>query len=205
MLEQALLYAITPDLEPEQLTGLVGAVLRGGADVIQLRHKGLTRGRLLDLARMLGETVHMAGALFIVNDHLDIALLAGADGVHLGQADLPISEARRIAGSGFLIGASAATPAAARLAAEAGADYIGAGPAYATSVKADKPAIGPQRIRDVAESVAVPVFAIGGITTDNVAGLVAAGLRRACVINGLARAHEPEQAARALKQALLRG
>lgn len=204
MLEHARLYAITPDLQPERLTTLVAAVLRGGADVVQLRHKAMARGRLLDLARALGETVHMAGAVFIVNDHLDIALLAGADGVHLGQGDLPVAEARRIAGPDFIIGASAASPAAARLAAGAGADYIGAGPAYATPVKAGKPVIGPEGIRDVAAAVEIPVFAIGGITTENVAGLVAVGVGRACVINALARAPEPERAARDLKQALLR-
>lgn len=205
MLERARLYAITPDLEPDQLTALVAAALRGGADVVQLRHRTMPRGRLLDLARSLGETVHMAGAVFIVNDHLDIALLAGADGVHLGQTDLPITEARRIAGADFIIGASAASPAAARVAAGAGADYIGAGPAYATAVKPDKPVIGPEGIADVAAAVSIPVFAIGGITTGNVADLVAAGVGRACVINGLARSADPERAARDLKQALLRG
>src|SRR5438270_7776548 len=114
VLEAARLYAITPDAEPEVLSRLVGAVLRGGADIVQLRHKSLGRGRLLELARRLAAMVHDAGALFIVNDHLDIALLAGADGVHLGADDLPPAAARRVAPEGFLVGASAGTAELAR-------------------------------------------------------------------------------------------
>ena len=95
MLEAARLYAITPDAEPDAVVGLVGAVLRGGADVVQLRHKTLARGALLDLAGRLAALVHGAGRLFIVNDHLDIALIAGADGVHLGAHDLPLDRSRQ--------------------------------------------------------------------------------------------------------------
>ena len=204
MLEAARLYAITPDAEPETLPGLVGAVLRGGADVVQLRHKTLGRGRLLELARRLAESVHAAGRLFIVNDHLDIALLSGADGVHLGEDDLPLEAARRMAPPGFLLGASASTPGSARTAVAAGADYLGAGPAFATAVKPEKPVIGPVGVAAVAAAVAVPVFAIGGVEAGNAASLVAAGVRRACVIGGLARAADPEAAARELKAALAR-
>ena len=144
MLEAARLYAITPDAEPDAVVGLVGAVLRGGADVVQLRHKTLARGRLLELAAVLEKMVHQANRLFIVNDHLDIALIAGADGVHLGDDDLPLEAARRVAGDGFLIGASANTPGLARAAVAAGADYLGCGPAFATSIKPDKAVIGPR-------------------------------------------------------------
>ena len=181
---------------------LVGAVLRGGADVVQLRHKTLARGRLLELARELATLVHREGKVFIVNDHLDIALLAGADGAHLGAGDLPLEAARRVAGAGFLLGASANTPGLARAAVAAGADYLGCGPAFATSIKPDKAVIGPERVAAVAASVTVPVFAIGGIDGSNIGQLVAAGVHRACVIRGLAEAPDPEAVARELRTAL---
>ena len=202
MLEAARLYAITPDAEPAKILDLVGAVLRGGADVVQLRHKVLARGELLELALEVGRLVHDAGRIFIVNDHLDLALLAGADGVHLGQDDLPLEAARRVAGREFLIGASANTPELARAAVAAGADYLGAGPAYPTGVKPEKTAIGPAGITGVAKAVPVPVFAIGGVEPGNVAQLVAAGIRRVCLIRGLAQSPDPEAAARELKAAL---
>ncbi|HEY8760510.1 MAG TPA: thiamine phosphate synthase [Candidatus Dormibacteraeota bacterium] len=202
MLEAARLYAITPDAEPDAVVSLVGAVLRGGADVVQLRHKALARGVLLDLAGRLAALVHEAGRLFIVNDHLDIALLAEADGVHLGADDLPLEAARRVAGPRFLIGASANTPVLAREAVAAGADYLGAGPAFATSIKLGKAVIGPEGVAAVAAAVEVPVFAIGGIEAGNLGLLLAAGVHRACVIRGLAEAADPEAAARRLRAVL---
>ncbi len=202
VLEQARLYAITPEAAPERILVLVDSLLRGGVDVVQLRQKSLARFELLDLARRLASLVRAAPALFIVNDHLDIALLAGADGVHLGATDLPVADARAVAGPHFIVGASASTPAAARLAAAEGADYIGAGPAFPTPVKPAKQVIGPAGVLAVAGAVPVPVFAIGGITADNVADLVAAGVRRACIMHGLASAPDPARAAGDLKKAL---
>jgi len=202
VLDAARLYAITPDAEPDAVVRLVGAVLRGGADVVQLRHKTLARGALLDLAGRLATMVHDAGRLFIVNDHLDIALIAGADGVHLGADDLPLEAARRVAGEGFLIGASANTPELAREAVAAGADYLGAGPAFATAIKPEKSVIGPKGVAAVTAAVSVPVFAIGGVEAANLDQLLAAGVHRACVIRGLAEAADPEAAARRLRTAL---
>lgn len=202
MLDRARLYAITPDADPERIVEIVGAVLRGGAEAVQLRHKTLPRGRLLELAMALSAAVHAAGAIFIVNDHLDIAMLAGADGVHLGADDLPVAAARRVAGENFLIGASAGTAAAAVAAVAAGADYLGSGPAFATPIKAGKPAIGPDGVAAVAAAVSVPVFAIGGIELGNVGQLVAAGVRRACVIRALGASPDPERAAREFVAAL---
>lgn len=169
---------------------------------MQLRHKAIPRGELYALAVRLAEMVKGAGAIFIVNDHLDIALLAGADGVHLGADDLPLADARRLAPPPFLIGASANTPETARAAVAGGADYIGCGPAFATPVKAEKAAIGPTGVARVVAAVDVPVFAIGGVNASNVGELVAAGVRRACVIRGLSQAADPEQAAREIKEAL---
>jgi thiamine-phosphate pyrophosphorylase len=201
-LNAARLYVVTPEREPDQLIDYVSAVLRGGADVIQLRHKTLPRGRLLDLARELGRLTANAGALFIVNDHADLALLSGADGVHLGPDDLSIEAARRIGGDRLLIGASASTIDAARAAIAAGADYIGCGATFGTPVKPDKAVIGPEGVSAVAAAVKAPVFAIGGIDESNLSRLTALGLHRVCVIRAIADSPDPEAAARRLRAML---
>ena len=201
-LQSARLYVITPDRPPDQIIDLARAVVRGGADVVQLRHKALARGQLLELALRFRDLTARAGVLFIVNDHADIALAAGADGVHLGPDDLGVDSARRIAPGGFLIGASASSPEAARKAMAAGADYIGSGPAFSTPIKKEKGVIGPAGVAAVTAAVDVPVFAIGGIEEANIAQLTALGLHRACVIRAIAGAAGPEQATRRLRAML---
>ena len=178
--------------------------MRGGADILQLRHKTLARGELLELARRLRRLTADADALFMVNDHVDIALLSEADGVHLGPDDLTIASARRVAGDRLLIGASASTVATALAAIAEGADHLGSGPAFATPIKAEKRVIGPAGIAAIAAAAGadVPVFAIGGIAESNLAQLTAVGLRRACVIRAVADAPDPEQVARRLRAML---
>ncbi len=168
--------------------------------MVQLRHKSMPRGELLSLARELRSL--LTDALFIVNDFVDIALLVGADGVHLGPDDLTIAAARRVAGARLLIGASASTPQLAREAVEHGADYIGCGPAFATPIKTAKQGIGPEAIAAVAKQVDVPVFAIGGIDERNVKQLTALGIRRVCVIRAVGDSPDPEQVARRLRAML---
>jgi thiamine-phosphate pyrophosphorylase len=212
-LQDARLYIVTPDAPAARVIEVAAAAVLGGADVIQLRHKSMPRGELLDLAielrRLLpvhGEVARSAGgagrALFIVNDYVDIALLSGADGVHLGPDDLSIPGARRVAGDRLLIGASASTRDRAREAVAEGADYLGCGPAFATPIKAGKKVLGPAGIAAIASSVKVPVFAIGGIDESNVAELTALGLHRACVIRAVGDAADPAQAARRLRAML---
>jgi thiamine-phosphate pyrophosphorylase len=194
---------ITPDAAPERVVELATAALRGGADVIQLRHKSLARGELLILARTIRDVTHQSSALFIVNDFVDIALLCEADGVHLGPDDLSISAAKSVAGDRLLIGASASNPESARAAVEEGADYLGSGPAFATPIKTEKKVIGPEGVAAIAAVVGdVPVFAIGGIDETNLASLIALGLRRACVIRAVADAADPESATRRLRTIL---
>src|ERR1700736_1496433 len=202
--QKARLYVITPDLgrAHDELRDLARAALRGGADMLQLRHKTLPRGELLALARRLREATTKAGVLFIVNDHVDIALITGADGVHLGPNDMSIEAARRIAPEGFLIGASASSVDAARAAAQAGADYIGSGPAFSTPVKQEKTVIGPAGVAAVAAAVDVPVFAIGGIEESNLPELTSLGIHRACVIRAIADAADPEGASARLRAML---
>ena len=156
------------------------------------------------LARRLRQVTEDAGALFVVNDHVDLALLSQADGVHLGADDLSIGAARRMAGDNLLIGASASTRAAALTAIKSGADYVGCGPAFATPLKPQKVVVGPSGVAEVAEAVGttVPVFAIGGIDASNLGQLTAAGVRRACVVRAVGEAPDPEAAARELRAML---
>jgi len=201
----ARLYAITPEAEaePDAVGRLVAAWLRGGVDVVQLRQKRMARGRLLDLARSLADACAAAGALFVVNDHVDVALLCGAAGVHVGPDDLTVAAARRVAGpAALVIGASASTPEAALQAERDGADYLGTGPAYPTPVKGEKRVIGPAGVAAVAAAVRLPVFAIGGIDRARLPELVAAGVRRVCAIRALGEAADPEAEARAWREAL---
>jgi thiamine-phosphate pyrophosphorylase len=193
-LYSAHLYVITPDAEPDHVLAIAIAAMRGGADIIQLRHKALARGELLALARRLRALV--TEPLFIVNDHVDIALLSQADGVHLGPDDLSIADR-------LLIGASASTTDAARAAVAGGAAYIGCGPAFATPIKTEKKVIGPEGVAAVTAAVApTPVFAIGGIDESNVPLLRASGLNRACVIRAVGDAPDPEEATRRLRAML---
>ncbi|MGH7868291.1 MAG: thiamine phosphate synthase [Candidatus Dormibacteraceae bacterium] len=199
---EAHLYAITPDSSPEDILQLSAAYLRGGVDILQLRSKQLRRPELLELARKLHQLTASAGALLIINDHLDIALLAGADGVHLGAEDLSLRSARSVAGEGLLIGASASTPQAAQQAISEGADYLGSGPVYAAPLKPEKAIIGPIGVAEIQAVSSVPVFAIGGINRLRCKELRAAGVDRICVIRALAESAQPEVEARLLQQEL---
>ncbi len=176
------------------------AAARGGAEVVQLRHKTMPRGELLTLARDIRAALE--NVLFIVDDYVDIALASGADGVHLGPDDMSIAGARRVAADRLLIGASASTLELAREAVAQGADYLGCGPAFPTPIKAGKRVLGPDGIADIAGQVDVPVFAIGGIDVGNIAQLTSRGLHRACVIRAVGDAADPEKAARALRAML---
>jgi thiamine-phosphate pyrophosphorylase len=198
----ARLCVITPDAAPDRVIQIATAAVRGGAEVIQLRHKSLARGQVLELARKVRE-VTRSRALFIVNDVVDSALLSEADGVHLGPHDLSIAAARRVAGDRLLIGASASSPQAARAAIDDGADYLGGGPAFATPIKTEKKVIGPEGVAAIATAAgSVPVFAIGGIDETNLPHLTTLGLRRACVIRAVAGAPDPESATRRLRTML---
>ena len=195
-LQAARLYVITPDAPPERVIDIATAAARGGAEVLQLRHKTLPRGELLDLARAI--RVAIGDLLFVVNDYVDIALLSGADGVHLGPDDVSAKSARKVAGHRLLIGVSASTVDAV----PREADYVGCGPAFATPLKPQKGVIGPQGVASLAAAVKVPVFAIGGIDESNIGQLTALGIHRACVIRAVADAADPEQATRRLRAML---
>ncbi len=181
------------------LVDVVASCVEAGALAIQLRDKTAPASALLTTARALLDVTRPRGALLIVNDRLDVALAAGADGVHLGPDDLPVDAARRIAPAGFLIGYSTDDPETARNAVRRGADYLGVGAVYGTRSKPglENEAIGPARVADVAIAVPAPCLAIGGITPDNAAAAFAAA-DGVAVLGAVMSSPDPAAAVRAL-------
>jgi len=184
---------------PRSVEEVVAAALAGGARTIQLRDKSAGAGELAARVRRLrGPTVE-AGALLFVNDRLDVALAAGADGVHLGPDDLPLDAARRAAPASFLIGYSTDHPEEARLAERLGADYIGCGAVFGTRTKAvGDEAIGPTRLDEVARAVGIPVVGIGGVNRTNVHEIAGTAASGSAVVGAVMAAEDPEDAVRAL-------
>lgn len=176
--------------------------LQGGADCLQLREKQMESGELLARARQLVFLCRKYNALCIINDRPDIALLSGADGVHLGQGDLPLAEARKIVGREAFVGVSTHNLEQARQAQSAGADYIGVGPCFVSGTKPRGYVAGLDWLRDVFEHVRIPAIAIAGITESNVDEVIRAGVRRIAVTAAVVGSDDPLTAARALKTRL---
>ena len=175
---------------------------RGGADVFQLREKTLPDRELLACARDVRRWTREAGVLFVVNDRPDIARLCEADGVHLGQDDVTVKDARRVAGPDMLIGVSTHSIEQLRAAILDGADYVGIGPTFPSQTKAFDHFPGLDFVRAAVAETSLPAFALGGIGPANVGQVVAAGGRRVAVSGAICAADDPEQAARLLKAAL---
>ena len=196
------LVAITDDLR-DGAGGLVGraqAAVRGGATMVQLRLKDADARTMVEVARALVAAVP-AGVPVVVNDRLDVALVAGAAGVHVGPDDLPAAAVRRLVPPGFLVGASVGSDAEIVLA--RGADYVGIGPLYDTSSKPDAGrAIGAVAFARLGRSCRMPAVAIGGIDATNAAGAMIAGAAGVAVIRAVLGAKDPEAAARAIRSAM---
>jgi thiamine-phosphate pyrophosphorylase len=188
------LYLVTP--VRSDLTEFLAAAILGGVDVVQIRERGVPDGKLLELLSRARAFAATLGVPFGVNDRPDLAVLAGADFVHLGQDDIPVEAARSF---GLPVGLSTHAPEeidAAR------ADYIGVGPVYATPTKEGRPPVGLELVRYAAANARAPWFAIGGIDPSNVADVVAAGARRIAVVRAIGEADDPEHAAGELRAAL---
>ena len=184
------------------LTEIASAAIRGGADALQLREKCATDAQVRRDAERLLPLTRAAGVALIINDRIGVAGAVGADGVHLGQEDPPVAEARRLLGPGQLIGKSTHSLEQA-LAAEAdGASYIGLGPVFPTPTKPDSGSIGPGLIAQVTARVRIPIVCIGGIELSTLPTVLGAGARCVAVVRAVCAAEDPEAAARALRQAL---
>lgn len=179
--------------DPEEV---LEAVIAGGCGMVQLREKEWPTRQLLPLALTLRDRARKAGVTFIVNDRLDVALAVDADGLHVGQDDLPAPMARRLLRPGMLLGVSSHTLDQARQAQADGADYVAVGAIYPTGTKQAFQLVGVEFVRQVRREIRVPLIAIGGITLDNVAEVIRAGADGVAVISALSQASDTAQAAR---------
>lgn len=201
-LAAARLYLVcdaTPGGRP--LEDVLAPALRGGVDVFQLRCKDAEDAEILAAAEVAREWCEVAGALFIINDRPDLVAPTGADGVHVGQDDTPVAEARRIAGPDALVGLSTHSPEQVD-GGSAVADYIGVGPVHVTPTKPGRPAVGTELITYAARNATVPWFAIGGVDEATIDAVMAAGANRVAVVRAIVEADDPEAVTRRLAHAL---
>jgi len=194
------LYLCTPD-RPD-LADFVAACIAGGVDVVQLREKHLEARALLARADLVGDVCRAHEVPFVLNDRPDLALAAGADGVHVGQDDAPVALARRILGPDAIVGLSTHGPDDLAGAASEDVTYISAGPVEPTPTKPGRPGTGLGYATVASTRASVPVFVTGGVTPERIPGLVAAGVRHFVVVRFLTGSPDPEAAARRLRDAI---
>jgi thiamine-phosphate pyrophosphorylase len=188
-----------------ELPEVLRAAVAGGVDIVQLRDKHLPDGELTAVAnamRALCERLGPPSPLLIVNDRPHVAVDVGADGVHVGQDDIPPADVRELVGQDVLIGLSTHSPEQIDAVDASLVDYIGVGPIHATPTKPGRPAVGVELIRYATAHAPVPFFAIGGLDARNVGAALDAGAQRVCVLRAIADAAEPEAAARELRDTL---
>lgn len=196
----ARLYLCTPD-RPD-LAAFIDAVCRNGVDVVQLREKALPDRALLERAAVARDAARAAGALFVLNDRPDLALACGADGVHVGQDDIPAAHARAIVGPDAVVGLSTHAPAELEAAAGEPVDYVSAGPVVPTPTKAGRPGTGVEYVRLAAARSPYPFFVTGGVAPDTLEEILAAGATRVVVVRALTEAADPAAVARRLRAIL---
>ncbi|MBU1355411.1 MAG: thiamine phosphate synthase [Candidatus Edwardsbacteria bacterium] len=179
---------------------ILDGLIAGGARIVQLREKHLSKKDFYQMALPFREKTASAGMLLIINDHLDIAMACGADGVHLGQDDLPLSAARKLAPE-LLIGVSTHNLKEALTAQEQGADYVNIGPIFATRTKEVAMApLGPEAIKEIAPHLNIPFTVMGGINASNIDQVLRAGVRRIAVVTAITQAEEVARAVRDLRR-----
>ena len=204
----ARLYLVCPEGADEgaaaerDLAGLVRAAVAGGVDIVQVREKHLPDDQLVAVAHALRALCERIGALLIVNDRPLVAREVGADGVHVGQEDMPVAEARELIGPDLLIGLSTHAREEIDGPDAALADYIGVGPVHETPTKPGRPAVGLELVHYAAAHARKPFFAIGGLHAGNIDPVLAAGARRAVVLRAISGAADPQAAARELRDRL---
>lgn len=199
-LMQARTYLVTAPIPGpvENFLNVIEAALKGGIAIVQYREKTADDSTRLDIARKMRSLCHQYNALFIVNDRVDIAAAADADGVHLGQHDLPMDIARKILGPDKIVGRSTTNPDELKRALDEKADYIGVGPVHETPTKPGKSASGNEYVRYAAQHTTMPWFTIGGLNAENLAPTLAAGATRVAVVRALMQADNPTAIAQSL-------
>ena len=179
----------------------VELAIDGGASVVQLREKNLSSREFYETALRVLEITKPRGVPLIINDRLDICLAAGADGVHLGQSDIPCKIAREILGADKIIGVSSHNPAEAAQAQADGADYLGVGAAFCTSTKSNTTPVTPETIREIREAVSLPFVVIGGVNEKNISQLYGLGINGAAVVSAICAKPDITAAAREMRKA----
>jgi len=204
-LSSAVFYALV-DIRPdeESFEQFITAIIAGGVDMIQLRDKRANDRTLLARSRILKNCIAASGrqVLFIMNDRPDLAVLAGADGVHVGQEELPVASVRQIVGGAMLVGVSTHSIEQARQAVQDGADYIGAGPVFASATKEFSQFPGLAYLREVAAEMTLPAFAIGGMTEERLDEVLQTDIHRIAVSSALLNADNPKESAERWKEKL---
>ena len=200
--DRLLLYAVTDRswTGQQSLYEQIEAALKGGVTMVQLREKHLSEDELVAEAIQIKELCHRYEVPLIINDNVDAALKSGADGVHVGIEDAPVSKIRKRAGDDFIIGATAKTTEQAKAAEAAGADYLGVGAVFPSPTKKNAIRITPQDLREICGSVAIPAVAIGGITGDNVSEIKGGGMAGVAVVSAIFAAQDIQKAAAELKR-----
>ena len=189
------------DLDGRGLPAVVEAAVRGGVTLVQLREKSLSEAEVVSAARALKRLLAPHGVPLVINDHPAAVPASGADGLHVGQDDLPPAEARAIIGPDKILGVSAGNPEEAGIVDPALVDYVGVGPVRVTGTKADAgAAIGLEGLRQMRGLLALPMVAIGGIRREDVAGIMATGVEGVAVVSAICAAEDPEAAAAALRR-----
>ncbi len=203
-LSECHLYGIldTGYVEQERLVPVLLALIEGGIDILQLRAKRSSQEEILTMARQIAPICQAAGIPFILNDHPELVQEAGADGAHVGQEDLSVAEARRLAGPGKIIGKSTHSLKQACAAAQESPDYIGFGPLFATPTKPDYTPIGTEDLHTVYATVDLPIFCIGGIKLSNLYEVIDSGARRVVIVSDLLQASDPAHQTAACKKLL---
>jgi thiamine-phosphate pyrophosphorylase len=194
------LYLCTPDRE--DLEAFVARCISGGVDVVQLREKDLEARALLARAELVARVCREHSVPFVLNDRPDLALEVGADGVHVGQDDAPVTLARRVLGPDAIVGLSTHSPDDLAAAVSEDVTYLSAGPVEATPTKPGRPGTGVEYAALASSRSRVPVFVTGGVTPEKVPALAAAGVRHFVVVRHLTEAPDPEAAARSLRKAI---
>ena len=190
-------------VSPSAVAGVASRMIEGGVDVLQLRAKKLGEREIEELAREIHAVSKPAGVPLVINDYPRIAAAVGAEGVHVGQDDRTVAEARAQAGGGCFVGKSTHSVDQALAAVDEGADYIGFGPLFATPTKPDYKPIGTEDIRRVHELVKIPIFCIGGIKAENLSSVLAAGARRVVIVSGILQAPDIAGYVRAAKSRII--
>jgi len=191
LLNQCSLYLVTSGVD--NIFTVIESALKGGLKLVQYRHKNQDDLVKLKEAYKIKQLCNNYGAIFIINDRIDIALAVNADGVHLGQTDCPVGLARQMLGSGKIIGKSTTNPQEMAKAISDGADYIGVGPVYETPTKVGKKATGLEYVRYAEANATIPWFAIGGIDSNNIRDVIKAGAKRVAVVREIMNAENPTE------------